>query len=228
MLESLLRTPAMLMLIVAAVVLLVSLWLLASCRGAWRRRRRASATGRAAFGLLALALALTLGALGTLLLGYVRMTQDTQVAHLAIEQLGTQRYAVALTDGSGRTRRYELAGDEWQLDARIVRWTTPGVLAGLPPLYRLERLSGRYGDIKQEREATRTLYALNESAIPDLWSLRRQYPGIVPFVDADYGSAAYLPLLDGAEYDVSLAQRGGLVARAHDDETRRLLEAAGW
>jgi hypothetical protein len=97
-----------------------------------------------------------------------------------------------------------------------------------PPLYRLERLSGRYGDPKQELEARRSVHPLAQEAFPDLWSLRRQFPQWLRFVDADFGSAAYLPLLDGARYRVSLSPRGGLVAQPADAATQRLLDQAGW
>ena len=43
-------------------------------------------------------------------------------------------------------KQYVLYGDQWQIDARVVRWKLPALMAGVPPLYRLERLSGRYGD----------------------------------------------------------------------------------
>src|SRR5690606_22564180 len=121
-----------------------------------------------------------------------------------------------------------VAGDQWQLDARVIRWSVPALLAGLPPLYRLERLSGRYVNLDQEREAERTVHALDARAFPDLWTLKRPHPGWLPFVDADYGSAAYLPLLDGARYTITLNARGGLVARPADDETAGLLRHAGW
>jgi hypothetical protein len=41
----------------------------------------------------------------------------------------------------------------------------------------------------------------------------------VPWVDADYGSGAYLPLVDGGRFNVTLAAAGGLVARPADAET---------
>ena len=59
------------------------------------------------------------------------------------------RSPIAETVGAAPSE-FVLLGDEWQLDARVIRWTLPGQLAGLPPVYRFERLSGRYGDPKQE------------------------------------------------------------------------------
>ena len=36
--------------------------------------------------------------------------------------------------------------------------------------------------------------ALDDSVLPDLWTLKRRFPHWLPWIDADYGSAAYLPL----------------------------------
>lgn len=193
------------------------------------RKRRYGGAGLRFVLMLAFALAAVgLGALAMALYHYLALDGETRVATLALRQIEPQRYRAILTDAAGRQREFEIAGDEWQLDARVVRWQLPALLAGAPPLYRLERLSGRYGDLKQEREATRTVHALAHDAFPDLWTIKQQFPQYLPFVDADYGSAAYLPMLDGATYAVSLGGRGGLVARPANASTERLLQQAGW
>jgi hypothetical protein len=35
----------------------------------------------------------------------------------------------------------------------VLKWKLPALLAGVPPLYRLDRLSGRYDDPAQEASA---------------------------------------------------------------------------
>ncbi len=180
-----------------------------------------------ASGLLLLSATL-LGVLGAALFGYSRLLQEAEVATLAVQQLAPQHYAVQLDTPNGQRQRLELRGDQWQLDARVLRWKLPALLAGAPSLYRLERLSSRYVDVAQEREAVRSVHELGAQAFPDLWTLRRQFPQYLDFVDADFGSGAYLPLVDRARYSVSLGPRGGLVARPADAETQRLLTAQGW
>jgi len=66
------------------------------------------------------------------------------------------------------------------LDARLIRWELPALLAGAPPLYRLERLSGRYGDIKQEREAQRTVPDPAADALPHLLPPQEPVPPLPP------------------------------------------------
>ena len=69
----------------------------------------------------------------------------------------------------------------------------------------------------------RTVYALSENPGVDLWTLSIEYPRWLPFVDAVYGSATYLPMADGARYEVSITQ-SGLIARPLNEQRRRRLK----
>lgn len=199
--------------------------------GAWRRIRRRAALGAGLRMLLATGFGLTALGLTGLCLSirhYLALESEVTVAELAFSEMAPQRFQVRITLADGRERRVELAGDEWQLDARVISWKLPAVLAGAPPLYRVERVSGRYRDIAQERESERSVHALDAGALPDLWALKGRFPRWLPFVEAHYGSAAYLPMRDGTRFTVTLGGRGGLVARPSDDATRRLIQATGW
>jgi hypothetical protein len=113
---------------------------------------------------------------------------------------------------SGDIQVFTLNGDEWQLDARVLKWRGWANVLGLDAQYRLERLSGRYRDIEQERNAPRSVYALSDNPGIDLWTWTIDHPTWLPFVDAVYGSATYLPMADGARYRVNMSQ-SGLLAR---------------
>ena len=114
----------------------------------------------------------------------------------------------------------EMRGDQWQLDARIVKWQGYLSTFGLKPAYRLERLSGRYYDIEQETTAKRTAHAVHDSLYGvDVWKIFHSNPEWVPVVDAAYGSATYLPMKDGALFEISLSNTG-LLARPINDAAR--------
>lgn len=221
-------SPFLFLLIPAVACLLFALVFGAGLRRSLRQRRWFGALLRLGLCAVFLGAGLVLGGLAAALFHYLEIGGNERVATLSLRQLAPQHYAVRLERADGLHRSFELHGDEWQLDARLIRWELPALLAGAPNLYRLERLSGRYGDPKQELEAPRSVHALASDVFPDLWTLRRQFPQYLPFVDSDYGSAAYLPMLDGARYEVSLGPRGGLVARPADAKTQALLDAAGW
>src|SRR5690606_1866301 len=145
---------------------------------------------------------------------------------LSLRQLGTQWYIGSLQVGDDPAREYELRGDEWQLDARVLRWKLPGQLAGLRPVYRLERLSGRYGDPKQDLAGQRSVHDLREGW--ETWEVRQRLLAALPWADARWRSGAYLPMLDGATYSIHLSPTGGPVATPADARTEALLREAGW
>jgi len=150
---------------------------------------------------------------GTNLHTYARLTYETPLAELIFEARGPRRFQATVTRiPSGDRQALMLNGDEWQLDARVLKWRGWATLLGLDAQYRLERLSGRYRDIQQERSAPRSVYPLSDNPGIDLWAWAQDHPKWLPFVDSVYGSATYLPMADGARYKVSLTQ-SGLVAR---------------
>jgi hypothetical protein len=136
---------------------------------------------------------------------------------LAFAAQGPQRFRSTLTRvPSGDVQDFILDGDEWQLDARVLKWHGFANLLGFDARYRLERVSGRYRDIDQERTGPRTVHALGADPPIDLWAIARAHPSWLPFVDALYGSATYLPMADGARYRVTISQTG-LLARPSND-----------
>lgn len=156
---------------------------------------------------------------------YQRLTHEEVAARITARQLAERRFAVTVQETDAPPRHYELAGDEWQIDARVLKWRAVGNLLGLDTLYRLERLSGRYGDIAAERGAVRTVHGLAEDPGLDLWALTRRYNAYLPFADAMYGSAAFVPMANDAEYLVSVSI-SGLVVRPANEAARKAL--GGW
>jgi len=156
---------------------------------------------------------------------YARLTHEQEAARVSIRQLEERLYVVSLQTRNAPPRHFQLRGDEWQIDARVLKWRALGNLLGFDTVYRFERLSGRYGDITQERSAPRTVFTLAEDPGLDLWSLVRKHHQYVPLADALYGSAAYVPMAEGAEYAVSVSA-SGLVVRPGNEAARKAV--GGW
>jgi hypothetical protein len=221
-------TPFLTVLFVAAAVCaLFAFAHAARARRHWRNRRRFAAGHRALWCLVFVLFATLCAFGGSALLGYRRLSSEALVATIEAHALAPQRYEVTVTTPDGARRALELAGDDWQLDARVIKWDVRAVVLGAPVLYQLDRIGGRYHDVAQEREASRSVVALTPMQAFDLWHLKQRFPRWLPWVDADYGSAAYLPLVDGGRYTVTLAAAGGLVARPADDATAARLQQAG-
>lgn len=217
--------PRVLMVGIGALALLIALPLEVA---AFRRLRRVQLVSGTMYMLsgIVIVLAAGLGALVAMnLYTYARLTHEQEAARVSIRQLGQRHYVVSVQPTRSPPRHYEMRGDEWQIDARVLKWSGMGSLIGLDTVYRLERLSGRYSDITLERNAQRTVYPLAEERGLDVWSLLDKHYRYVPFADALYGSAAYVPMAEGAEYTVSVSA-SGLLVRPGNEAAKKAL--GGW
>jgi hypothetical protein len=104
-------------------------------------------------------------------------------------------------------------GDEWRIEARVLKWKPWANVLGLNAQYKLNRLAGEYIDTEAELTARRSVYDLGASPKGgvDIWALARQDKAYHA-VDALYGSAALMPMADGAKYEIWITQ-SGLIAR---------------
>jgi len=211
---------------VVIVIAIFGLLLLALACQRLLRARFLAAGGSAFAGVILLSAAAIAFLISSNLHTYARLTHEEPVAEIVFEARGPQRFAATLTQvPSGEMQTFVLTGDDWQLDARVLKWRGWANLLGLDAQYRLERVSGRYRDIEQERHDERTVYPLSDNPGIDLWTLSSEYPRWLPFVDAVYGSATYLPMADGARYQVSITQ-SGLIARPLNQAATTA--TAGW
>jgi len=131
-----------------------------------------------------------------------------KVAELFVVEQGPQRYTLTLTQTEQPNAVFELHGDSWQLDARVVTWT--GLPNWLTPVarYRLERLSGRYNSIIQEREVARSVFSINHDRTAlQVWEWLGRFP-LVPGMSIKYGSSVYLPMEHKASYEVWINHSG--------------------
>ena len=225
--STLLRMPMTVLLVLAAVFLLITLVQLISLRQHLHSGRRASAAGRALLCVVFFVLALVLGGTGYALRGYRLLSEETPVVDIEAHILSPQRWALTLNWPDGSTRQVELDGDDWRVEAIVLKWKLPALLAGIPPLYRLDRLSGRYDDAAQEMSAPRTVISFDHASGFDVLDLHKQYPQWLPEVDTLYGSGAFLPLVDQGHYTVSLMRTGALVARPDDSTQQKIGQPFG-
>lgn len=225
--SSLLRMPMTVLLVLAAVFLLITLVHLLRLRAHLQQRRRLAAVWRALLCLASFALTLLLAGTGCALRGYRLLGEEAQVIDIDAHILSPQRWALTLTWPDGHSRKVRLDGDDWRIEAIVLKWKLPALLAGVPPLYRLDRLSGRYDDPALEMSAPRTVIGFGQAGSFDLLDLRRRYPQWLPEVDTIYGSGAFLPLVDEGHYTVSLMRSGALVARPDEATARRISHPLG-
>ena len=193
-----------------------------------RRIRRRRAFGGVLIGATALVLIL-LSAVAALiavnLLTYQRLSFEQPAGELQLTRTGDREFNAVLTYPSGEHANFALRGDEWQIDARVLKWHAFANLVGFDSAYRLDRIGGRYTRLEDERSQPRSVYSLNQPERIDLWDLVHRYHSWVPWMDALYGSATFLPMADGALYEIKMSQ-SGLVARPLNQAARDAV--AGW
>lgn len=173
---------------------------------------------RFAWGMLAGLVLLLLGGLaGTIAIGiqgYQALTREIIAAHLFVRPYGPQRFSATVRFPNGREATFELAGDEIYADAHILKWKPLANMLGLHTAYELNRLAGRYRAIEQERSATRTIYSLGQDTLVDLFGLRQRYTFLAPLLDAEFGSATFVPVTRPVELELRVSTAGLLMREA--------------
>jgi hypothetical protein len=205
-----------------ALIILLALVEILFLVAAVRRLRRGKILGGAVNGAAALVLIL-LGAcaalIGMNLRTYQRLSHEQPAGELQFMRTGGREFNGVLTYPSGERASFALRGDEWQVDARVLKWRAFANVVGFDSSYRLERISGRYTHIEDERAQPRTVYSLNPPQRIDPWNLAHRYRSWLPWLDALYGSATFLPMADGALYEIKVTQ-SGLMARPLNQAAR--------
>jgi hypothetical protein len=213
-----------------ALCALIAVWLagillLVAAVRHWRRRRvlGGALCGTSALTLILLGVCIAL--IASNLRTYQRLTFEQPAGELQFTRIAEREYNAVLTYPGGERANFALRGDEWQVDARVLKWHALTNIVGFDTAYRLERIGGRYTRIEDERTQPRTVYSLNPPQRIDPWDLVHRYHSWVPWVDALYGSATFLPMADGALFEIKVSQ-SGLVARPLNQAARGAL--AGW
>lgn len=200
-------------LMIFAVLGAIGLWLLVTGLRNLLRGRLIRGPARGALGVAIGGLALGGAGLGMNLHTYDAFNHDVPVASVRFQQVGPQQFEAHIRTNGGE-QLLVVHGDEWQLDVRVLKWEGLGVLLGLKPVYRLERFGGRYSRLDDEQRAQRSVYGLTGSE-PGInaWHVAQRVERWLPLVDTVYGSATYLPMADGAEFNINITE-DSLVARA--------------
>jgi len=200
---------------ITGIVITVSLLLLgvvvcAAAVAALRRRAWIAGALRGLTGLLFVSLGALAGTITVGIRGYRALTHEDLAATVKTEPVAPQRFRATIILSDGRLAMYELAGDAFYIDAHILKWHPWVNLLGLHTSYELDRVTGRYNAVTDERSKEHTVYSVGRERPVDLFGMaRRKVLG--PLVDAEYGSAAFVAGTRPAEYEVRVSTTGLLM-----------------
>jgi hypothetical protein len=140
--------------------------------------------------------------------GYRALTHEEVAAVVVTDQLGPQRFRATFRFPDGRQASFELEGDAVYVDGHIVKWHPMANVLGLHTAYELDRVAGRYTDVGEERARPRTLFPLAEPRTVDVARLVERLPFLKPIVDAEYGSATFVPVRGRMELELRVSTSG--------------------
>lgn len=143
----------------------------------------------------------------------------TPVAEVRCAWTGPQRFDLTIAmiqqGKRGPERTVSLAGDQWTISGGIIKWHPWLTALGVPNYHHLTRLGGGFLDAAQERAQPLTVVELGGGFSPVWWWLYRLDP-YLPFIDAAYGSAAFMPVDPAWTYHVDVSASGYLIRRRKD------------
>jgi len=189
---------------IGAITILSGLWALVTLRPL-------RFLTRSLVGFVLLTLSGITGAVAVGVQGYRALTREEVAARLWVRPTAPQRFAATMRDPDGREQTFELAGDEIYVDAHILKWQPILNMLGLHTSYELSRIGGRYRTIGQERSEARTVHSLEAAKPVDLFDIRQRYTFLAPLVDAEYGSATFVPVTQPAELEVRVSTTGLMI-----------------
>lgn len=144
---------------------------------------------------------------------YAVFNQELPVARVEFQQLGEFEYLARLSTGDFcESEEYTIQGDQFQLDAGFAKWKGPAVLLGFKPRYRLDRLSGRYRDIRRQNSMPGGAHDLAPDLLFDFFTDINRDATDSWLVDTTFGSSVYQDIEPLQSYTI-FATEDGLILR---------------
>ncbi len=204
--------PDILIILIACSALLSLIFFIATV-AALRKKRLIGSAFRFLLALLALSSATILGMIVVGTAGYRAITHEEIAAVVKIEPMGAKGFAANFRYPDGHEASYRLAGDALYVDAHILKWKPIVNILGLHTAYELDRVAGRYRDIKEERDSIRTVFLLSRDKPVDMFTLRQRYLLLELLLDAEYGSASFINADKPAHIEIRVSTTGLLIRK---------------
>jgi hypothetical protein len=176
-----------------------------------RRRHWIGSLGSAGTGALFLALAALAATLSISTQGYRALTMEEVAATVTTVPTGPRSFQAYVEFADGREETFAVAGDQLLVDAHILKWRSLANILGIHTQYELDRLTGRYIDLEDERTLPRTVHSLKTEKPADLFELASRYSLLALLVDTEYGSATYIEVRRPARFEVRVSTTGLLI-----------------
>lgn len=153
---------------------------------------------------------------------FFALTDETLIAELEFERTGEARYIATLRTGDFCTdEQFPVFGDQWRIDAQFLKWHYWATLFGLESQYRLERLEGRYRDVRSQNSAPTLAHELAPPSAIDIGNLSGRLGRLNFLADTSYGSSTYHDI-DTSRIYLVYKSPTGLLARSRPRDADQL------
>jgi hypothetical protein len=180
-------------------------------RGLIRRLRRLVAAA------LCACLGILLGSFLVLRHGFHAFAGETLVAKVTTSRLGGDAFELTYrpaTDADAAAQTVQLRGDQWGIGGGVVVWHPWLTMLGVKSYYKPMRLSGQFSSLARQRAELPTVHALVPEA-DHVWEALYRASRYLPFIEAVYGSSAYVYVEPGAVQEVYVTHSGYMIKRHH-------------
>ncbi|MBI3318847.1 MAG: hypothetical protein HYZ90_06895 [Candidatus Omnitrophica bacterium] len=148
---------------------------------------------------------------------YHLLTREELVAAVRVEAApkgSAYGFFLEVTPVSGSASRaawkFPMHGDQWAIGGEILKWHPWAHLVGFQTCHKLTRVSSRYQTAESELSRPRSAHDL-QGGSGLFWGWLHRHGGRLPFVEAVYGNAAYIPARPGGRFGVYVTPSGYLI-----------------
>ncbi|MBI1992309.1 MAG: hypothetical protein HYS71_03600 [Candidatus Omnitrophica bacterium] len=169
-----------------------------------------------------LVLAVTFASVGTLLgwlllvlHAYHVFSGETLIAQVTTQRLSKADFELTyrpFDHGERVALRIRLQGDQWAISGGIVKWHPWLTALGLKSYHKPMRLMGQFSRVDEQRLHLPTVFPLEPGA-DRLWETLYRLDPYLPFIEAVYGSSAYVYVEPGSVQQIYVTPSGYMIKR---------------
>jgi hypothetical protein len=112
--------------------------------------------------------------------------------------------------GQNKTSAFGIKGNQWRIEGLVIKWKGFVNILGIHTWHKPVRISGRYSDITENKKFGLTEYTLNDGE-GSFWRVISRIDKIFPFIEAIYGSGAFMPCRENIVYKVYVTTSGYMI-----------------
>jgi hypothetical protein len=161
------------------------------------------ARGLSGFFLLFLSVSLLFSAQD--IFSYRTLLSEQTLMTMSFHRTSPKHFTVELQEATGASRKEEIDGDQWQLNVRMFYWTPLFKAVGFRTGYQLDSIKGRYIELDMKNSGTVPVALRTQDHKVDVWNFVNENSGAIPGLEAVIVTPGFMPLVDGAIFEVVLS-----------------------